>query len=748
MLCNPLAVSFGGLLMSSTSHSLVFTPTPAAIAAGVAFVAVVGALGWLAWRRSGYRRAVGLLEGLRTLIALAIAITFIQPEWREVFKPDSKPTVAILVDTSHSMETRDVIDPRNPGAEPAARSEIAKRFTDPAIWKEIAKKVEVVVEPFSSGQQPPEEGTDINAALAQAAEKHPRLSAVALLSDGDWNSGSPPSQASMRLRMREAPVFAVPMGSETRLPDVELSSFEVPTFAIAGKPLRLPFTIESSLPREESAVLEMKSSTGEVITKPVVIPAMGKLQDVVTWKPEQPGEIKLKLTVPKTGDEKYLENNTIETPLSIRKEQLHVLLVESYPRWEYRYLRNALQRDPGVEVNCLLLHPDLGKAGAGKGYLSAMPKDEQLTKYDVVFIGDVGTDKGQLTVEQCAALQKLVRDQAGGIVFLPGLRGYEATLQGTALGDLMPVVLDDAQPRGYGSSSPGGMVLTEAGEHSLLTKLEDTDEASANVWKTLPGFQWYAPALRAKAGTEILATHATEANAFGRVPLIVTKTYGAGKILFMGTDGAWRWRKGVEDKYHYRFWGQVVRWMAYQRNMSQGDNMRLFYSPDRPRTGAALTLNANVTSTTGEPLRNGAVIAMITAPSGKTASVRLMPAGEEAWGLFTGVFSPVEPGDHHVHLTCADAGSALDAVISVQGASRERIGQPAKIDVLREIAQITRGKMIDGKDPAALVSAIAALPQQELQERRVQIWAHPLWAGLLMLLLGVFWAGRKAAGSF
>src|SRR6202042_1748595 len=119
-----------------------------------------------------------------------------------------------------------------------------------------------------------------------------------------------------------------------------------------------------------------------------------------------------------------------------------------------------------------------------------------------------------------------------------------------------------------------------------------------------------------KAGTEILATHNTETNQFGRIPLIVTKTYGAGKILFMGTDGAWRWRKGVEDKYHYSFWGQVVRWMAYQRNMSKGENIRPFYPPDPPRTAAVLTLNANVTTPAGEPLRDGAVIAQITAPSG------------------------------------------------------------------------------------------------------------------------------------
>ena len=117
-----------------------------------------------------------------------------------------------------------------------------------------------------------------------------------------------------------------------------------------------------------------------------------------------------------------------------------MLVIESFPRWEYRYLRNALERDPGVEVNCVLFQPDIGEAGAGRGYLPAVPKDDDLTKYDVVFLGDVGTEKGQLTMEQCTALQKLVRDQASGLVFMPGLRGFEASLQGTALAELVPIV--------------------------------------------------------------------------------------------------------------------------------------------------------------------------------------------------------------------------------------------------------------------------------------------------------------------
>ncbi|MCP5557558.1 MAG: hypothetical protein H7A55_07360 [Verrucomicrobiaceae bacterium] len=734
--------------MTPAEQTLVFTHTPFSLTASVVFVLFVAVLAFIGWQRSAYRAAIGWLELLRVLICAGIAITLNQPEWKETFKPDSKPVLAVLHDVSRSMDTRDVVDATVPNAAARSRKEAVQPLVKPELWQPLQKRMDVVIEPFSSADQPPEEGTDINAALLDLIQNQPRLSAVVLLSDGDRNTGDSPALAATRLRMKGVPVFAVPTGSETRLPDVELVSFDVPTFAVAGKPLRVPFAIDSFLPRDEVVTLKMETSTGEIITQEATLPAMSRLQDVIVWKPVEPGQVRLTLTVPTTGGERNSDNNRIEAPLDIRKEQLRVLVVESYPRWEYRYLRNALERDPGVEVNTIVFHPDLGKPGAGRGYLPAFPKDEDLTRYDVIFLGDVGVEKNQLTLEQCNAIQKLVRDQASGLVFLPGLRGFQMSLLQTPLSELLPVVVDEAQPRGWGTVQPGRFVLTEAGTRSLLTKLEDTDEASARVWSTLPGFQWYAPALRAKAGTEVLATHGTETNRFGRVPLIVTKTFGAGKILYMGADGAWRWRRGVEDKYHYRFWGQVARWMAYQRNMAQGDKMRLFYAPDRPRTGGTLTLNANVMSLSGEPLRDGAVIAQLVSPSGKTASVRLMPAGEEAWGLFNGTFTPQEPGDYRVRLTCAEAGTALETTISVQGTTKERRGQPARPEVLREIAQLTKGQVLETLDPQQIFQAIAKLPEPDLIERRLQLWSHPLWAGILVLMMGVFWVGRKMAGVF
>jgi hypothetical protein len=239
--------------------------------------------------------------------------------------------------------------------------------------------------------------------------------------------------------------------------------------------------------------------------------------------------------------------------------------------------------------------------------------------------------------------------------------------------------------------------------------------------------------------------HKDATNTYGRLPLLVTRTFGAGKVLFMGTDGAWRWRKGVEDKYHYRFWGQVVRWMAYQRNMVKGETMRLYYAPDQPQVRQTLALHANVMERNGEPLSKGDVTARITAPSGKIETVRFTSAGEE-WGVFHGSFTPTEPGKHEVTLACKQSGATLETSIFVQGLIAERIGLPARPEVLEEIARVTHGKMLSPGKLDQLVQSLASLPDPPSSIRRLQLWSHPALMGFVVLVLGIFWVGRKIVG--
>ena len=701
---------------------------------------------WISWRRSGFTRSMGLLELFRFVLIAIVLLTLNQPELTQEIKPEERPTLVILHDTSDSMQTRDVVDERGDAKQATTRLDAVQPAIDPVTWAAVSQKMEVIFEPFSSTLTNAAKGTDLNQALSYVADSHVNLRGIVLLSDGDWNTGKAPNAVATDLRMRRVPVFAVGAGSEQRLPDVELVSSDAPTFGVNEKTLRIPFRIVSWLPGDRTVAVSLLGTRGELVEKTVRVPGMGQVQDTIDWRPTKTGEYNLTLQIPVDAAETIVDNNELKFPITIRNEALKVLVVESYPRWEYRYLRNALERDPGVEVNCLLFHPGIKGVGGGRGYLEEFPGEQQLFKYDVVFLGDVGVESGQLNLENCTHLRQLVRSHAGGLVFLPGFRGKQATMLTTELEELYPVIPDPVTPRGFGSVRPARFSLTEAGRRSLLTRLEPGDNQNEDVWNSLPGFQWYAATSRAKIGTEILAVHSSESTRFGRVPLIATRTAGTGKVLFMGTDGAWRWRKGVEDLYHYRFWGQVVRWMAYQRNMSQGESMRLFYSPDRPEAENVLTLNANVMTSSGEPLRDGTVVVQTVSPSGQTDSIRLAPAGDDSWGLFTGTFTPKEGGTYQFVTTCTDTGSRLETSIAVQGNEKEQIGQPARFDVLKEIAEVTRGELTTSQNLQELVDQIAALPEPEPVIRRFRLWSHPAWGGGIIVLLGLFWTGRKMAG--
>ncbi len=642
------------------------------------------------------------------------------------------------------MATRDVVQDQSSGRVVMKRSEAIEPWANVAAWDAVSDRFEVAIQDIVDSD---EGGTDLATALLTVRKNFPQLRGVVLMADGDWNVGQSPVQAATQFRMDGVPIYGLAVGSSTRLPDIEIVNFDLPTFGVVGKPIRIPITLESSLPRDVSATVVLSASDGTEVRQDLRIAAMSRTSEALIWNPNSIGDFTVKLEVPLQSDETIEDNNALSAPIAIREEKLKVLVIESIPRWEYRYLRNALSRDPGVDVHCLLFHEGLSKPGSGnKDYISAFPDGlDQLAQYDVVFLGDVGVDGGHLTREQCRLLKGLVEQQASGLVFLPGWQGKQNSLFDTELADLFPVLLEDGQATGWGSRTPSQFELTESGRRSLLTKLADTSDDNMQVWGSLPGFQWYAPVLRAKPGAEVLAVHRDASNAYGRIPLLVTRTFGTGKVLFMGTDGAWRWRRGVEDLYHYRFWGQVVRWMAYQRNMAKGSSMRLFYTPEQPQVRQTVTLNANIMSSSGEPLSDAKPVVRIVAPSGKAETVRLSSEKGE-WGAFQGTWLTKEPGTHRATLQCDEVQSELEATLFVQGGAIEKVGKPARPEVLQELSRISHGEVLSLDKISQGFELLLRIPDPPISVRRLQLWSHPMIVGILIGLLGLFWIGRKWVG--
>lgn len=678
-----------------------------------------------------------------------------QPEWRTIINPTTKPKIAILWDDSGSMKTLDARLPAALADEAKADSIVARaEWVEKALASDLWTPLrsgganDVISRPFATPGESGLNGTDLGEPLESLLQEESNLRAVVLLSDGDFNLGQPPVGAAQKYRLRGVPIFTIPVGSETRLPDLDLLTVTAPTYGIVGENVQIPFAIRSSLDRQVRTIVRLRDETGRERTKNIVLPPNAESYDSILWRLEKEGSSTLTLSVPVEDGELVSANNSHKFTISGRPERIRVLIVETLPRWEFRFLRNALQRDPGVELSCLLLRPELGP-GKGNDYIEEFPETlEELSKFDVVVLGDVGIGENQLTKEQCALIRGLVENQASGVVFLPGRQGNQFTLLDTALSDLIPVTLDEKNKQGFPETLATPLNLTTEGRASLLTMLGDSEEENPEIWRRLPGFFWHAPVIRAKGGTEVLAVHANRRGPYGPVPLMVTKAAGSGKVLFMGIDSAWRWRRGVEDLYHYRFWGQVARWMSYQRNMAAGQRIRLFYTPERPEPGASVTLNANAFDANGAPLKEGGVSVDITSPDGKTQRVELQK-NETEWGSYTGRFRVDLPGAWKLRATVFGASELpTETTILAQGVDIEKTGQPARPRVLEEIAKVSRARSILPEQLAELIGEIDALPEPRPLENRIPLWSHWVTIVILILLLGTFWVGRKLNGAF
>ena len=729
--------------MSGTTLSFQFSWLAAAVAA--AAVAVSALLGWRSLRRERSGRLAAGWQCLRLFIVIMTASMLFRPELVRSAKRTEKPVLRLLVDRSGSMETRDMT---GPDGSAISRSEWVRSALTSSIWIAAAKSFRVAESEFcgaSTNDPGADRKTDLAAPLNEAAGETPAARCVVLISDGDWNAGASPASAASRLAARGVPVFCVAVGRDEFQPDIELADVSAPSFVFAEDRLAIPFTLRSRFQREIVTKVGLSGTGGESASRDVRVPPMSSVTDVFVVKPRREGRTVFTVSVPLESGEINAANNSISAAVDVRREKFKALIVETLPRWEYRFLRNALVRDPGVDVSVVLFHPGIGPA-EGRGYLAGFPSSaEEISSYDVVILGDVGVGPDMLSEKDASALAAIVEQQGSGVVFLPGPRGRQLSLVGTRLGEIMPVTLEAGRGEGYYDAIESRLELTAAGREHLLTRLSVDPEANAAIWRSLPGFFWHAAVEKAKPGSQVLAVHSAARNRNGRIPLVVIRQAGNGRALFLGVDSVWRWRWGVEDTYHYRFWGQMARWMAHRRHMAGDEGMRLFYTPERPEAGQKVFLSATLVEGSGAASANGGVEALIKGPDGTERRLAL-EAHEKGWGLFTGSFVPPDQGSYSVTVKCRGSAREAKTEIEVQSAALEKTGWPARRDVLAEISAITSGGCFDSSEFGELARSLTMLAEAPPLEKRFRLWCHPLWLGALISLMAAYWAGRKLMG--
>jgi hypothetical protein len=589
-----------------------------------------------------------------------------------------------------------------------------------------------------------------------------RVAGLVLLTDGRSNSGSLSAEAvAARFGRKGVKVYAVGVGDPDPPRDLALDDFRAPDVSLAGDILSGAVLVRAQgYPEPRDVHVRFKLDDQVVHEETIRIGGTGPNdrteRDVpFTTKVARAGEYTLEAQVDPDPDELTADNNRTIRRVRVIDERIKVLYVEGYPRWEYRYLKNALIRDKNMQVQVLLLSADPDyhqEHSEGVPPLSRLPSPEQLLEYHVIILGDVNPEARSRTNEpvfsaaQIKAMADLVKDRAGGMLMISGEQHAPRSWVGTPIADVLPIEIDTSGARTTDSTRPWRMRLTQEGYDSPLLRLETGEEESRDLWENrLPDLYWYMPVERAKPQARVLAMHPRDKNQHGPYPLIAWHRYGSGTCMWLGFDEAWRWRQSVGDKYQYRFYGQIIRFLSLQ---SFTRTKRFFVTTDKTAydVGEDVKITAEIRDRDGGPERPSQDV-IIDLPDGTNQTVNLAPAGQGEPGKFKGTWKPVLVGPYRVHIDPGQSGSLTEVASRVFEVKLPRLElQEPRMDKegLERIANASSGKFLSLAQLQTVVDEIEPIVEpQRVGRSETELWDQPWVFGLFFGLLLVEWIGRK-----
>lgn len=600
--------------------------------------------------------------------------------------------------------------------------------------------------------KPDGESTDLNAALAaRIAEKHDERCVVVLVSDGQHNRGGAPLETAKIAGARNIPIFTVGFGALERPNDLAVMDVTAPESVffedrvkgeIAVKddmPAGLPFTVKIE---EGDRLLWEKALTTDRTHRRKVEFDFPIKELVEAKKLKATGEytsfpLTLKVSLSTLTGEKDTTNNVSIFRSRAMTQKRKLLLLDGRPRWEFRYLRNMFERSPQWEVNALVAGTEVTdewQHGDKPGQLPATR--DALFGYDLIGFGEVPTKL--LGTNDLEWIKEFVGTRGGGLFFVAGQRDVLREYTKGPLGPLFPVEWLSQVP----TNSPGALQLTDRGASFNPLRLAGEATENAKLWKQLPAPHWIAPT-KALPGAETLVENE-------KTPVMVLRSFGAGKVLFMGTDETWRWRYDVADKYQDAFWHQMAEAIMESAFTAHNKYIALDAGPTTYQVGDTAAIRVRLRDEKGRVITTGHPTAILSRDGKKVATIAL---SADEGGVFRGKTATLAAGKYEVRV---DAGALIPATddmpvefyVQRKGGdeSPELVELTANEELLKQMAQASGGQYYREEDAAKLVNALEPLSKGRIEESETVLWQSWWWFVPIIILLTVEWALRKRAG--
>ncbi len=593
-----------------------------------------------------------------------------------------------------------------------------------------------------------------------------------------------------------------------------------------GQIARVEVTVKADgLPSGSELPVTLERPGGSPIRKVVRVQAGGGRPVVSFVVPmEEAGEVELAVAVGPADRDVRPDNDRRTLKVTVTDDTARVLAIDGEARWEFQYLRNALMRDPRVEFEGIVFRQPKGPGGTV--YPTALPPrpdpsgdpdaprpPDPLGAFDLIVLGDVGPD--DLDADAWARLDRYVAERGGTLVVSVGPKHWPSVPAAIeTLGDLLPVrnvrlvPVDRPAPGTSRPALPAGVAIVPtasaiSGPWPMLQFADEPARVPA-TWAELPPLPWVLAGTPKPSATVLATAGGTEAGEAGDdQATIAALPYGLGKVLWVGTDGTWRWRYRVGDLYHHRFWGQVAQWAtrgkleagnrlvqfgAVPPRVVEGDTatIRARFTEDAPGVGPGLIVAARVFKAAGTaanmtdgpmadgpgsdvpmadgrgsdgPMADGRSERTASGTAGRSAvgeAVAVVPlrAAVDQPRVFEGTAPRLPPGEYVVRLDAPALAEVMEAeggmpeaglTVAVRETS-ERVELAASRDELDALAAATGGRVLTDYGIEALPGLLDARRVVRTRVESSRLWDRPEWLLAFFGLLTGEWVLRKRAG--
>jgi hypothetical protein len=706
-------------------------------------LALVNFLPWLAMRWQ--LRVTTFVLRLAMLAVLLAVICGL--EWRVRLEVEQQQSWTVRLDDSASMATRD--------ASGGSRFRAAQQELE-QIRQLCAGKVQMRVETFSG--QPREDApgqgpTLFRDVVGRAALSRGQVDQLILLTDGRDSERRDLTRLGEDLKARGVRLAIRLYGSDSPPRDSALSAEPERNLLRLGEELIIRGAVTGS--RSQQDVVTLKEDGQQIKTIPLSSPRDGRFE--VRHRPKKKGQHVYTLTL--AGNDAVPENNTVQFTAQVLEEKINVLLLEGYPRFEFKFLKLILEVDPlvnlvsvahipggGVHVQGQPLHrnPEMG--------LIATPAE--LFKYDVVILQDVPRSYfragGDTTESRLQNLVQFVTKRGGGLIVLGGQDVYRAGgYADSALTEILPF---DLSTRISKEDQLEGLfhvaIPRPAYDHPILQLLPNAadNRERLNSLRQLDGSNnvgMFKPLATPLMMRLVKVKDKGDKVVEKETPILGLLSVGEGKVLAAAVDTLWRWQlqPDFDDPPLTMLMANSVRFLAPPPGRKPGlPNVSLRDST--PQVGQEVELSTDLRDANFDPIQGAELEVTVTRPQGKP--LRLLPRD-----------LPEEPGHYVYRVPVEQAGLfKVTARFGKFQAERELLagasaGEFADLSIdragMQQLASAAGGKLVTASLESWL-DRTELQPSHRVVVREIEVWNSPLLLGLFLGLVCLDCYLRKRQG--